>query len=93
MLTATSSFETEKASGYLQQMCKHFGHKVEVSFDETKGQVTFSIGVAEFIAHPDRLFFEVRAETAEKLAQTKGTIESHIVRFAFREKLQGLDWS
>lgn len=93
MRTATSSFATEKASGYLQQLCKHFGQKVEATFDETKGFVSFSIGTAEFNAKDGLLHIDVRAETVQNLELTKETVESHLVRFAFREKMQGLEWS
>lgn len=93
MLTSQSRFETAKASSYLQQMCKHFAHKVEASFDETQGKVEFSIGIAEFSAYDSRLTIDVQADTDEQLQQTKGVIESHLVRFAFRENLERLDWS
>lgn len=74
-------------------MCKHFAHKVEVRYDTEQGQVDFPMGQADLIAHQDRLDFEVRAENDEGLEQAKFILEDHIVRFAFREKLERLNWS
>ena len=36
---------TANASRYLQQLCKHFGHKVEASFDEKAGIVRLPVVV------------------------------------------------
>ncbi|WP_082802367.1 DUF2218 domain-containing protein [Falsihalocynthiibacter arcticus] len=39
MFTSNAKFTSERASGYLQQLCKHFGHKIEVQFDPKSGPV------------------------------------------------------
>jgi hypothetical protein len=38
------------------------------------------------------LHFEIVADNDQLLDQMKYVVEAHIVRFAFREKLQKLDW-
>ena len=93
MLTSRSSFETDNASRYIAQLCKHFAHKVAASFDETRGEAALPSGPATMEARNGALHFEVQAETPEQLARGKHIIEDHIVRFAFREKLERLDWS
>lgn len=93
MLTAKTSFRTENASRYLQQLCKHFGHKVDVQYDAEKGRVDFSIGEAELAAFADRLEFVAMSENEEGLERTKSVLENHLVRFAFREELTKLDWA
>ena len=92
MLTASSKFKTEKPSKYLMQLCKHFAHKVDVSYTEQQGEVTFPCGTALLQNKTDRLEFYVEAPTQEELSQCQSIIESHIVRFAFREKLEHLNW-
>ncbi len=92
MLTASSQFKTEKPSKYLAQLCKHFADKVEVSYTEQKGEVTFPFGTALLHNKIDHLEFHVEAPTQEELSQCQSIIESHIVRFAFREKLEHLKW-
>lgn len=93
MPTSRSSFATKKSSRYLQQLCKHFSHKVKVRFDPQQGHVEFPLGQADLTAHVDRLNFAVRAETAEGLERCKDILEDHITRFAFREGLEMLNWS
>ena len=41
MSTTTGRWGTPKASQYLQQLCKHIGHKVEARFDERAGTIAF----------------------------------------------------
>lgn len=45
------------------------------------------------IANGDQLCFVVEAPDAEALRRGKDIVESHIVRFAFREELKALVWS
>ncbi len=93
MFEAQTSFQAEHASRYLQQLCKHLAHKVEARYDTRSGQVNFEAGQAELAAFPDRLELVARSADAEGLKQTKGILESHFIRFAFREEVSGLDWS
>ncbi|WP_299408657.1 DUF2218 domain-containing protein [uncultured Roseobacter sp.] len=93
MPTARSTFETKKAPRYLQQLCKHFAHKVDVRYGPDTGQVDFPLAQADLTAHSDRLEFEVRAESRDGLERTKRILEDHITRFAFRENPKTLEWS
>lgn len=93
MPTANSQFETAQASKYLQQLCKHFAHKTEARFDEHSGEVKFVMGVARMNADDAALTFEAEADSAENLDRVKDVIESHLVRFAFRENLEKLNWA
>ena len=92
MFSSQSQFTTETPEKYLMQMCKHFAHKVETTYTNTEGFVDFPCGKAEFLVHENNLIFKVTADTDEDLNQSKSIIESHIVRFAFRENLEGLHW-
>lgn len=93
MLTSSSEFQTENASKYIIQMCKHFAHKVEVSYTETDGQATLPYGMAYMKEKDGSLLFQVEAESEMALSVCQSIIEKHIVRFAFREKLESLAWS
>jgi hypothetical protein len=74
-------------------MSKHFAHKTVVDYTETDAVVTFPGGsVARMAARGDELAFAVEAPDAEGLTRGKGIIESHIIRFAFREELKSLAW-
>ena len=78
---------TQAASRYLQQLCKHFGHKVDVTFDERAGTVLFSIGTCRLAATEDGLVISLDAADADRLQQLRDVVESHLLRFAFRESL------
>lgn len=82
---------TVSASRYLQQLCKHFGHKVEASFDEKAGIVRFSIGDCRLLAESAMLRLALDAPDAETLLQLQDVVASHLVRFAFREPLT-VEW-
>ncbi|MCE1236931.1 MAG: DUF2218 domain-containing protein [Hyphomicrobiales bacterium] len=91
MLQATAEIATASASRYLQQLCKHFAHKIETEFTPTEGHMTFPLGPVSLAADAERLTIVVAAEDAERLAELEDVVARHLVRFAFREEL-ALDW-
>ena len=76
---------TPLASRYLQQLCKHFAHKLPVAFDPNQGRIGFAAGDCRLQASPDLLTLEVEAADIESLAQLEGVVARHLERFAFRE--------
>jgi len=83
--------ETEKASRYLQQLCKHFQHKLAVTFDERAGEISFSSGTCRLAANDTLLTLAVTAPDAAHLAQLQDVVARHLLRFAFREEMK-IDW-
>lgn len=92
MLKSVGSFETPNASKYLQQLCKHFAHKIEVDYNETYGECAFPTGAATLRADQDRLLATVTAETEEMLTRAKFIVDKHLQRFAFREEFEQMQW-
>lgn len=92
MLSSFAVVPTGHASRYLQQLCKHFAHKIPVSFTPENGECTFVCGVARMRADAGALHIDIEAPDAAQRAQTQGVIESHLLRFAFRENLSPLAW-
>ena len=90
-VTSKTAIATEHASRYLQQLCKHFTHKLTVKFDEHEGEITFSIGDCRLKADNAALRIDLVAPSAEDMEQLKDVVIRHLVRFAFREELQA-DW-
>ena len=80
--------KTLKASIYLQQIGKHFSHKLQVEFDAQAGRIEFPFGIAELNAEELGLNMIAKAETSENLDKMKYVLASHLERFAFREKLK-----
>ncbi|WP_010546319.1 DUF2218 domain-containing protein [Sphingomonas elodea] len=86
---------TEHASRYLQQVCKHWQHNLQVEFTRENGTVIFPKD-ARGAAHPGDAVvtfnvaatgLEVRidATSQEQLDGLKGAVVRHLDRFAFRE--------
>ncbi len=93
MSSSQTTVATEKASRYLQQLCKHFGHKIPVSFTPQQGECQFPGGTARLDASDTELHIRVDSPDDERRTQTERVIESHLIRFAFREELAPLTWS
>ena len=99
---AVASVPTENASRYLQQLCKHWQHKLAVEFTPDHGTVTFprdargadhpGDGVVTFDAGGEALSVRVDATSAEQLEGLKGAVARHLDRFAFREAPLTFDW-
>ena len=86
------SFTTPNASKYLQQLCKHFAHKTEVSFDESAGRIGFNLGTAEVSADAQALHVRFAEVADDKRADARMVIDKHLERFAFREGFTTMAW-
>lgn len=91
MSTSHTEIATASASRYLQQLCKHFAHKLPVTFDPAEGRIGFSIGNVDLKATDAVLRIDLTSPDAEQLEQLKDVVVRHLVRFAFREEL-AVDW-
>ncbi|WP_159711011.1 DUF2218 domain-containing protein [Geminicoccus flavidas] len=87
-LASEARVATAVPGRYLQQLCKHFGHKLPARFDARQGSVEFPTGRCELDAEaePGILRMRVTAADAEALATLEGVVARHLERFAFREK-------
>jgi uncharacterized protein len=93
MPIAKASVPTANASKYLQQLCKHWSHKLDVDFSERNGVVRFPSAVASLEASPDALVITIEANESETVERMKGVVATHLDRFAFREAPLRFDWS
>ena len=89
--TATTIIPTAHASRYLQQLCKHFAHKIAVEFTPTDGSISFPMGTATLHADGQNLQIGVEVADPADLDRLKEVVVSHLVRFAFREEL-AVEW-
>ncbi len=92
MFLSFSTVQTEHASRYLQQLCKHFRHKIPVEFAEETGECRFPFGIARLQADSGHLRVEIEAPDSEQRTRTQEVIEVHLLRFAFREDLGPMSW-
>lgn len=91
MLHTVARISSERASIYLQQLCKHFAHKAPVEFTPEQGQITFASGICRLTAQDNVLTLMADAEDDEKMTRLQGVVEKHLIRFAFREP-HVIDW-
>ncbi|CAA0091491.1 Uncharacterised protein [Starkeya nomas] len=93
MPSTTARVPTANASRYLQQLCKHWAHKLEVSFTSEHGEVKLPDGaLATMDAAPEALDVRIEAGDAEVLERMKDVVARHLDRFAFREAPLPFDW-
>lgn len=78
---------TAVPSRYLTQLCKHFAHRLPVTFDAEHGRIEFPAGVCELDAMAaDTLTMRVTASDEAGLAKLEDVVARHLARFAFREE-------
>lgn len=91
-MNASTFFKTENAERYLGTLCKHFGHKVPVSFEPGAGHIELPFGQCDLRADTDGLRLTAIAADTPELDKTIEVITNHLERFAFREN-PDLTWS
>lgn len=101
-VSATAAVPTAHASKYLQQLCKHWQHNLQVEFTPDHGTVTFpkdargadwpGDGRVTFDAGADTLSVRIDASAAGQLEGLQGAVARHLDRFAFREAPLTFDW-
>jgi len=84
---------THSASKYLQQLAKHWSHKMEVTFSEEEGRIAFPNGaVLEMRADSETLDVVLTVPDGDDVDRMREVVSSHLDRFAFREAPLTFDW-
>jgi len=101
-LVSNALVPTESASRYLQQLCKHWQHNLQVEFTPDHGTVRFprdargadfpADALVTFDALDNGLDVQIDASSPEQLEGLKGAVARHLDRFAFREAPLTFDW-
>lgn len=92
MPRSTATVPTMHASRYLQQLCKHWGHRFLVDFSPEKGAIDFGGGQSAALSATDTaLTITVYDTTEQGLEELERVVADHLGRFAFREPLL-FDW-
>jgi hypothetical protein len=85
--TSRAQVATAKPVPYMRQLCKHFGHHVDASFDDDSGYIQFSYGRCELQAADDELLLTVSAADDADRDRMENVIGSHLERFGKRDEL------
>ncbi len=93
MSVSVARVPTASASRYLQQLAKHWSHKMAVSFTAEEGRIAFPGGaVLEMKADSDTLDVVLTVPDGGDVERMRGVVSSHLDRFAFREAPLTFDW-
>ena len=92
MTTSRAIVPTASASRYLQQLCKHWSHKFEVTFDTHKGHIPLPLGPVELVADDTALTVTCTVDAGGDLARMQQVVADHLNRFAHREGELMFDW-
>lgn len=92
MMETITRLHTEHAEKYIAQLCRHFAHKVDVLHSDNRGECRFVCGTAVMEADEGAMHITVTSPDETQLKETQEVIESHLLRFAFREELRPLTW-
>jgi uncharacterized protein len=93
MASETARVPTGNGARYLQQLCKHWSHKLDVRLEGDTGVVRFPDAVATMVAGADGLAVTVEAGDEPTVERMKDVVARHLDRFAFREAPLRFDWS
>lgn len=100
--TSTAKVPTTSGSKYLQQLCKHWAHNLQVEYTAEKGTIVFprdargaewpGDGTITMTAREQTLDCRIDASAPGQLDGLKGALARHLDRFAFREAPLTFDW-
>lgn len=91
-MALTATVPTTHASRYLQQLCKHWSHKFDTSFDAEKGEIAFPMGPIRMEAQAEVLIVTIEPAGDADVDRFKQVVADHLDRFAFREAPLTFDW-
>lgn len=92
--TTTARAPTTRASRYIQQLCKHWAHKMDVEFTAQAGAIAFPGGaVVRLAAHASEIEVHIETPSADMIPAMREVVARHLDRFAFREAPLRFDWS
>lgn len=92
MLTVSSRVLTQHGAKYVQQLCKHWAHKLPADFTNNAGVVTFEDAVGTMKVDAEGITVTLSGEDREALDKMKDVVSIHLDRFAFREAPLTYDW-
>lgn len=86
----TSSAQVSTAAGrrYLQQLCKHWGHKFPADFTPEHGEIDLPLGRCLLDADDVHLIVRLEPKPDADLDRLEAVVVEHLQRFAFREQLE-----
>ena len=94
MSVSVARVPTRSASRYLQQLAKHWSHKMTVVFSAEEAAIDFpNAARLTMRAAAETLDIELTVPEGEDAARMRTVVAEHLDRFAFREAPLTFDWT
>lgn len=73
-------------SRQLLRLCKHMGHKIPITHDEEKAELTFEFGVCQMLAEGNTLTMYCQTGSQEELEQMQDIMARHLEQIAWQDE-------
>jgi hypothetical protein len=84
---STARVATDRPLRYLEQICRHLGHKLRTEQVGSTGVIWHSAGTCSLAVDGSVLVLQATADTAENLAIVQDVVARHLMRFGARDGL------
>lgn len=87
MKISKADVKTDNAVSYMKQLCRHWGHKFEVEFDDSQGRIELPKAHCVLDAKADGLAIRLEMPDDADQDRVEQVVAEHLQRFGFREEL------
>lgn len=92
MTQTRTCLETSNANRYITRLCKHWGHRFTVEYDERRGFIDFGGSTCEMLAEGDALNIVVTAP-GDQLDTLEEVVVDHLQRMAPKGETVSCTWN
>lgn len=85
MFSSTVQITTTNPSRLIRRLCKHWGHKFEVSFDDQQGNIALGDDHCQLTAGEGSLTAVVKSAEEAKLERLQTVVADHLQRMSSDE--------
>ena len=87
----TATITTAEPARIILRLCKHWGHKFTVSYDDAQGRIEFPEALCLMTAGDGQLTFRIEAPPQADIAQLEQVVADHAQRMA-RDETYVWNW-
>ena len=90
-VVSAATITTVEPARIILRLCKHWGHKFAVSYDDTQGRVELPTALLLMRAGAGQLSFRIEAQPGADIARLEQVVADHAQRMA-RDETYTWDW-
>lgn len=90
-LTSTATIATAEPARIILRLCKHWGHKFDVAYDDVQGRVDLPMGLCLMQAGEGQLRFRLEGAPDADMGRFEQVVAEHAQRMA-RDETYQWDW-